>query len=205
MCGADFNAMRNLEKCAKSQGQLEWLESVKSDAKKVRAAVQAYHVRCSPEVTGLSRNKRNGFVVAQYISEVRQAEQLLVDGVYEMLNIVAYEKFKGLPENGGLDAEEARAQFHNLVKDPSNISDLLGPTPKLARRVAVKVKDVITVRDLQEKARIIRGQDKDIKNPSQENIDKLHDRLQRGDGLQASAGTGRWEEARNLMTVTPLV
>ena len=198
MCGADWRAYRNVEACARSQEQQAWWDEVRHSPKKLKETITAYHVRCSPEITGLSRNKRNGFHIAQFREEVRRAEQMLFDGVYEMLNLVAFQKFKALPENGGFDAQEATTMFQAMLNDPTSITDLLGPSPKLARRVAVKVKDVITMRDLQERSRSLLLADKEQRQPSGEQLEKMHDRLAKDAAWTSAAALGRWEEAKNL-------
>ena len=87
---------------------------------------------------GTKRAKREGFVIIQYDEEVRRAQQLLLDGVYEMMNVKQYQTFKGKPEQGAQDEDDAKREFDTMCGKSDSIKDLLGPTPKLARRLAVQ-------------------------------------------------------------------
>ncbi len=89
--------------------------------------------------------------------EVRQSEQLLVDGIMEMHNLATYQHFAAKPKNGGFDHDSSKAKWEELYAAAGAITDLLGPTPKLARRVAVRVADRITLRDLSERAKTVRS------------------------------------------------
>jgi len=73
-----------------------------------------------------------------------------------MLNVAAYIHWAGKPKNGGIDADEARSRWEAEYAKPSAVVDLLGPTPKLQRRVAIKVRDLVIYRDGQERARTAR-------------------------------------------------
>ncbi len=83
--------------------------------------------------------------------EVSQSEAILFDGVYEMMNMAAYIHFAGKAKNGSIDPDEARVKWEQEFLKPGAVTDMLGPTPKLARRVAIKVKDLVTHRDATEK------------------------------------------------------
>lgn len=113
----------------------------------------AYNVRVSPEVCGNNRNKENAFCIAQYQEEVKQSEAIISDGVFEMMNVAAYVHFAQKPKNGGFDADEARGRWELECKKPDAVCDTLGPTAKLARRVAIKVKDLVIQRDMTERSR----------------------------------------------------
>jgi hypothetical protein len=65
----------------------------------------------------------------------------LTDGVYEMMNSAAYIHFASKAKNGGFDADEARARWEAEYSKKGAVIDTLGPNQKLARRVAIKVKD----------------------------------------------------------------
>lgn len=122
MCGLAWNAMRNLEACAKRQNHEEWWASVKAHPAKLKKVVAAYSVRVSPEVTGCKRAKKDAFCIASYAEEVRQAEQVLSDGVYEMTNSAAYIAWAAKAENVGLDADEAKLKW----EDPRDRVPLAG-------------------------------------------------------------------------------
>ncbi len=85
--------------------------------------------------------------------EVKQSTAILADGVYEMMNLQAYMHFSAKPKNGGLDPEEARARWEAEFLKEDAVTDLLGPNARLARRVAIRVKDLIILRDTNERSR----------------------------------------------------
>ncbi len=70
------------------------------------------------------------------------------------MNVAAFIHWAGKGKNGGLDADEARAKWESLAAAEGAITDLLGPTAKLARRVAIRTKDLVILRDQQERSRI---------------------------------------------------
>ena len=72
-----------------------------------------------------------------------------------MMNLVAYQRSAAKPRNGGFDADEARSRWEAECTKPNAIKDNLGPTPKLARRVAIKIKDTMIFRDGIERSRSV--------------------------------------------------
>ena len=69
ICGPDNNARRNLGNTAKAQNQEAWWRDVQADHGKLKKVLKAYHIRC--QVTE-KRNKRGGFLIVQYIEEVKR-------------------------------------------------------------------------------------------------------------------------------------
>ena len=82
----------------------------------------------------------------------------------------------------------AVVSFEAMFASEEHIKDYLGPTVKLARRVAVKVKDQIIFRDGQEKSKSVEMMEKAQKNAGQAELDKLSQKLARQDSWKASAG-----------------
>ena len=111
MCGAAWTAVRNITAAAEKQGQMEWWTSTQAHPHKFRRVVQTYMKNIAPEVMGPKRMKKGLFCCATYIEEVRHAEQLLIDGVYEMLNCAAYQHWAGKAKNGNVDADEAKLRW----------------------------------------------------------------------------------------------
>ena len=103
-----------------------------------------------------------------------------------------------IQENGGLDADEARVKWHKLLADPESITDCLGPTPKLARRVAVKTKDTLTIRDMTERAQAIRAKSKAVKDPKADDLEALGARLQRDGDMNLMSDVNMWGDAQAL-------
>jgi hypothetical protein len=81
-------------------------------------------------------------------------EAMFLDGVLEMMNIAGFTSWLAKAKNGGIDAQDAAARFEAELLKPGAITDTDGPTPKLARRVAVKVKDLVIYRNGTERSRI---------------------------------------------------
>jgi hypothetical protein len=80
---------------------------------------------------------------------------MFLDGTLEMMNIAHYISFASKPKNGSLDAQEATAKWEAEFTKPGSITDMDGPSQKLARRVAIKVKDTIIFRNATERSRIL--------------------------------------------------
>ncbi len=53
--------------------------------------------------------------------------------------------------------DESKSRWEAAFAAPDAITDSLGPTPKLARRVAIRTKDVITLRDATERSKTVRA------------------------------------------------
>ena len=195
LCSKDWNAARNVESAAKAQGQQSWRDVVKADPQQFMEVIQAYHVRCSPHAIGLKRAKHGAFCITTYREEIRQSQQILMDGACGMMNSAAYVHWAGKPRNGGLDADEAKQKWEELFQATNAITDILGPSAKLARRVAVKVKDTIAVRDLQERAKISSAQERENRKATQEDINKNALRLSQDASCAASTAQGRRDDA----------
>ena len=97
MCAKAWNAMRAVEAAALSQGKAEWWAATKANPSKFKRLISAYMTKVAPEVAGQTC-KRSIFCVATYIEEYKQVEQLLIDGVYEMMNVAAYIHWAGKPK-----------------------------------------------------------------------------------------------------------
>eukprot|EP00974_Lingulodinium_polyedra_P096205 9326169-Lingulodinium_polyedra.AAC.1 len=77
---------------------------------------------------------------------------------------------------------------------------MLGPNAKLARRVAIRTKDVLTLRDLQERSKITRCSEREQRKASQQDIDKLEARVSREAQFKGSAALDAMEQARQIVT-----
>ena len=194
VCSKDNNALRSLASAAKAQDQQDWWNKINAEPPVMKQVLAAYHNRCHVEG---KRNKR-GFPIATYREELRRASAMLRDGVYEMMNERAAIEHFGKAKNGGFDADDAKQKFEQEFRRPGAISDLLGPTPRLARRVAIKVKDVITIRESEERVRSLDLKEKEVKDADQNKIDELEDRLQRGSSWSGGAASSAWEAADRM-------
>jgi hypothetical protein len=173
-CLPDRQAIQNLKNASKSQGQDAWWAEVIADPKKLRAVLGNYFTRC-PQKEG---KKRAVFPIAQWVEEVRQSESVIRDGVYEMMHVKAFAHFISKPQNGSMEPEEARILWRQNYDAAQAIADSLGPTDKLANRVAVKTKDLVIIRDQQSRSRAVLVSERDIKKARTEDIEKMESRLQ---------------------------
>jgi hypothetical protein len=195
MCGMANNAIRNIKSAAIAQKQTEWFKQVQDDPNSTRLAIKAYLMKCGRG--DKQRAKKNAFCIANYREEVRQTSGTYFDAEMEMLNLLAYQKWVALPENGGYDPEEAKARWIEFRDAPNAICDDQGPK-KYKTRVAIKVRDVVKIRDGQERNKIITACEKDVRKASQQDVDALELRLQRDSSWKGSCAVSRAEEARRL-------
>jgi hypothetical protein len=82
-CTNDKPAIQNLKTAAKNQGESAWFDETYGDEGKLQRAVSAYHRRCPKIVEGRRATK---FKILRHIEEIRVEEQLLFDGVKQMMN-----------------------------------------------------------------------------------------------------------------------
>eukprot|EP00969_Alexandrium_andersonii_P128177 5663504-Alexandrium_andersonii.AAC.1 len=101
-----------------------------------------YHRQC-PVVPG---QKRSRFNVMGYEEKCVAAEHVLKDRVGEMMNEACFVAWMSKPENGGLSALEASAEFSKRRKCKDSIFDEDGGE-KYPGRVWVKTKDQVVFRD----------------------------------------------------------
>ena len=195
MCGMANNAMRNIKSAAVAQKQTDWFKEVEDDPSTTRLAIKAYLTKCGRG--DRQRAKKNAFCIAYYKEEVRQTSGTYFDAEMEMLSLLAYQKWVAAPENGGYDPEEATARWTEFRDAPDAICDDQGPR-KYKTRVAIKVRDVVRIRDGQERNKIITAREKEVRKASQQDVDALELRLQRDSSWKGSCAVSRAEEARRL-------
>ena len=65
------------------------------------------------------------------------------------------------------------------------MTDLLGPSPKLAKRVAIRTKDLVINRNQEERVKSYTVSDGVKKKATQEDLDKVHLRMQNQSSWQA--------------------
>lgn len=195
-CLTDRVAVNNLQNAAKAQDKVEWLKAVFENPQKLKAVVANYHSRCPARA---DKKKRASFSVLDWIEETRQESQVLTDGVYEMMDGRQYAHFVGKPKNGGLDSEAAKENFTKLHNAPDTITDKLGTSDKYLQRVAVKVKDVVIIRDAKIESRGVRSSNLENKKGTIEDQAKLQSRLARGTSGE-DFGIDRLQAASAMMS-----
>ena len=202
-CFLAARGIRNLRVLAKSQQKTEWFDEVMIDQKKLQRVLKGYWNRV-PSVDGERRKKMHCkgekalFSFVQYIEEERRAEQLLRDGVWEMMDERCFQAWMLKPKNGSIEAAAASQKFQDLVADPTSITDMLGSCPRYAQRVAVKKKDMITFRDLTEHAQITRAAEAEKQKATQADLDASLAKLDHGAQFGGSAVRDRLDIAKRM-------
>ena len=196
-CGPGRKAIQNLRAQAIAQNQQAWWEEVSADPVKLKKICAAYWVKCPEPKQGQKKAK---FVIAIYIEELRQEQQLLVDGVFEMMDERHYTYWTGKPKNGCVPPDECAAKWRELYNAPHAITDSLGPCQRYKDRVAVKKADMVTFREASIKARIMQARQKDVKNPDEAAMLAMEAQINKGSLLQDSSATlSRTELAQSMM------
>ena len=144
--------------------------------------IRAYIMKCGvPKgMRGGKKKKEALFCALQFLQEVRVEEQLVRDGVYEMMHEVAFMSHAAKPKHyppTGLDQESAKSEFLKLSRETNAIVDFLGPTQKYQMRVGIKVKTLVTHRSLTAKAQAYQLKDKEKKKATQAEVNAAYNRL----------------------------
>ena len=74
---------------------------------------------------------------------------LPIDKVHRMMSLTMFVLHVGKPENGGVDPLTAQANWKNMWDCPSSVTDSLGELLNETDRVAVKIDDLVTIRESQ--------------------------------------------------------
>ena len=136
--------MANLSYAAQNQEQMDWWIGVKDNTQKLKKVLSVYFVRCPPTP---ATTKRKKFDIFNYVEEERREQQLLLDGVLEMMDERHYGAWMAKPKNGCVDGETAKVMWQELCKTPGAILDNKGKSAKFIRRVAVQKADFVINRD----------------------------------------------------------
>ena len=94
-----------------------------------------------------------------------------------MMHAKRYIAWRGKPQNGSVDPDDAKERFKKLYEDPTTITDLLGPTEKLAKRIAVETKTLLANRDAITKSEALEIKTPEKKKASQADIDIMEKRV----------------------------
>ena len=116
----------------------------------------------------------------------------------EMMHKKAYVAWAAKQRNGGLDPNEAVQKWQELHDEADAITDVLGPTVKLAHRVAVKVKDLVVFRDKSTRSQINRYVGKETKKATQADVDAAEARLGKERTWVGSGALDPKEEAAQM-------
>ena len=88
-------AIQNLENACAAQGFADWFSDVKTDPKKLKRTVAKYR-RMYPNSD--VQKKHQVPHMAAIVEEHRQEEQMITDGVMEMMNLVHYQHWRAKPK-----------------------------------------------------------------------------------------------------------
>ena len=168
-CHPDKVATQNLANAAKVQGEekKDWWADVLTKPNKLKRVLAMYHKRHPPPAKG----KRKAPVLMEFMETYRQEEQLLMDKVLEMMNEAHFVHFMGKPRNGRMDPKKAAEKFWLEYNSGDHITDEKGDVSvDLKCRVAWKVHDYVTRRDLEATGRQVLSKDLCVNNVSPEAV-----------------------------------
>lgn len=169
-CDVDKRATQNLEAAARAQHQLAWWKETRADPEKLASVVANYHRRC-PDMP--DKKRRETFPIMQLIQETRQESAVLIDGVYEMMDLRTYWHHMAKPKNGSIEVSDSIIKFRELCEHPNAILDNFGPSEKYLRRYALTVKYLITIRDAKIESRGIRPSEAELKKSNPRGCGKV--------------------------------
>eukprot|EP00959_Pyramimonas_sp_CCMP1952_P102175 2137252-Pyramimonas_sp.AAC.1 len=113
------------------------------------------------------------------------------EGVYEMMHKGHFVHRVGKPKNGCMDAETAGMEWQKKYDSPDAITDMLGPNPKFAQRVAIKEADLVRIQDSQIKSQGYTLADAEKKKATEEDIKKADHQMQGVSKYQKGASGAR--------------
>lgn len=116
-----------------------------------------------------------------------------------MMDIRQFCSWMAKPKNGSMDADDAKAKFNALCAETNSVIDESGSWEKNRLRVGVRKADVVIHRDQEVRGRAFQMKDKDIKNATAEDIDKLESRVQRGSSARGASALSRAELAKAMI------
>ena len=198
-CDEDKPVAQNLISGAALQGETEWVDEVLKCPKTTKR-VFAKIKRMYPKVPGKNRPLP---MVVQLDEELREEEQLLIDGVFQMMNVKALQVFRAKPQNGGFEYDDSKAEFLRLHNDPETVTDEKGPTKELKDRVAFRVKDLVTERDLSSRGQILRVTGASKKKATQDDVLKMQTEMA-SKGMTTLKRKSRAETAMDMNTAKRL-
>jgi hypothetical protein len=127
-----LRAKDNIYKACKVAGQLAWYHEQKGNPAKWKKCKKWYLSQCgAADDKKMDGNaKLKPFGVMQFKVHVSAQQQLIRDGVYQMMHIVAFQEFAKKTKNyppRGLTPDEATVEFKKLLDEPDAVSDENGP------------------------------------------------------------------------------
>ncbi len=140
--------------------------------------------------------------MATYIETVQHQQSLILDGVQRMMDLRYYIAWMAKAKNGSVPADEATAMWNDACKMPGAVTDKLGPNPKFQNRVSIKTADLVIDRDAHVRTQGVEYKGKEIKNATQEDVDKLEARMLKGAVTKSTAARSRNDLAKAFVSAS---
>ena len=171
----------NIYTACKRAGMLEWFHEQRSHAAKWKK-VKCWYVRnCPPQKKLDGTGAMGGFKILEFQAFVRTEHQLLKDGVYEMMHLLAFQHWAAKPKNRpsrGLDGTTAQKEWESKFDLPDAFIDEDPDVDEAyKRRVGIRVKTVVTDRDMYAKGQGYNVSDGGKKKFTQGDVDTAYLRL----------------------------
>ena len=120
LCKPNTTAHDLLRKAAVAQGKEEWWIDVKADSERFQAAVAWYHEQNPPPMLGEKKKRPKMPVLTNFVEKAYEDRSAIRDGVDEMMSLLAFQDWAAKPKNGGMDADDAKAEWEaECLKQPA--------------------------------------------------------------------------------------
>ena len=173
-CEPCKKAMNNLTNFAKRQGQDDWWKECQQCESRFQTVVATYKKRCPDTGTG---GRRGTFSLAEYKEEFETSTEILKDDVGEMMNEEEFMDYCKTCKGGKLTTAAAALKWLTM-KD--NKKEYISDYKHGELRFRVSVKDVVTFRNAYKRSKKIELKNKGVKNPNEDQIDKMMNDIQKG-------------------------
>lgn len=170
-CASVIATLRNV---ARAQGLEAWFLEQMADPVARKRMVDNYNVRCPART---DKGPRGVFPLSQYYKEILKEKSLIKDAVWEFMDQKAYIAFMNTPQKGNVLAAKAMSMWQEMINNPSVVKDELGDCSEYKTRCAVKVKDLLIDRSADVIREGLRLAEKENKNTSDADVQKLLNRL----------------------------
>ncbi len=174
---------------------MKWYHEQRADSAKWKKLKRWYKANCM--VGEVASKKPKSFNPLQYQTSVRVEQQMLKNGVIEMMHEAAFAHWSSKKKNWpprGLTESEAVNEFRKRLQDAETVVDYRGEHQGYEARIGVRTKTVLTDRDAFIKGQGYVQMDKVVKNVDQETLDKAYARLHTN--LQDATGASNQMSAR---------
>lgn len=167
------NIQDSLRKMAKRQHEQDWWTSVQHDDLKLAAVIKRYKIQTADT---RSSAKKGAFQIAAYKQVYEAADEILKDGVGEMMDETQFISHMMQRPSEKMTAPQAKVAWDAMEAEPSkHFHDKDGPGG--AYRFRVKIKDIVTFRSRHTTSRQCELAEKPIKAPEAQAIQRMQSRV----------------------------